>query len=405
MGDWRRGCAVAAALAALTALSGCAPDGGAANAPSPTQTEAPAATPAPAPEPTPAPTPEELRHQRAVEIVASASTREKVGSIVMGTAGGVDGDALRAFADENALGGFILMGDNVPGSQEELATLTAGLSADPAYPLLIAIDQEGGVVSRLPWDQLPAADSLKYEVPEASESAFSERAALLSAAGVNVNFGIVADISAAPGEFIYDRALGTTPEDGAARVAAAVRGEQGSVFSTLKHFPGHGAAPGDSHSVIPATAMTLDEWRGLDAVPFAAGIEAGAELLMFGHLAYESVDPLPASLSPEWHRIAREDLGFSGVATTDDLGMLVSSGLPEYQDPAQNAARALNAGNDLLVFVVGSDPATLTATIDGVVQAVESGGVPVERLDEAAIRVAELRLRAAERAGTIAFDS
>ncbi len=74
--------------------------------------------------------------------------------------------------------------------------------------------------------------------------------------------------------------------------------------------------------------MGLEEWRATAAVPFAAGIDAGASLLMYGHLAYTAVDTLPASLSPTWHEIARDELGFTGVAVTDDLGMLLSSGDP-----------------------------------------------------------------------------
>src|SRR5690606_28074457 len=119
--------------------------------------------------------------------------------------------------------------------------------------------------------------------------------------GANVNFGIIADVPPGPSSFISSRALGTDPDSASTRVVAAVKGEAGIVLSTLKHFPGHGAAPGDSHHSIPTTAQTLEQWRGADAKPFIAGIGAGAELLMFGHLAYTAVDAAPASLSARWH--------------------------------------------------------------------------------------------------------
>ncbi|WP_449282848.1 glycoside hydrolase family 3 N-terminal domain-containing protein [Leucobacter sp.] len=389
--------AVGAAL--LLAPTACTPasSGGSGTGGSTTRTPSTdaSASPSPAPE---APNPAEARHRRAVELVAAASTRENVASVLMATAPGADPDALGAFMDDHGLGGFILMGDNVPGSPEELAVITARLSPDRVYPALIAIDEEGGMVTRLPWDDLPGADTLKHEEPAAAERAFADRAALLAEAGANVNFGIVADVAADPGGFIHPRALGTTPADSAARVAAAVRGEHGVVFSTLKHFPGHGAAPGDSHAQIPASGVTLEEWRTGDAQPFRAGIDAGAELLMFGHLAFTAVDPAPASLSAEWHRLAREELGFAGVAVSDDLGMLLSSGIDEYRDPVRNAAAALAAGNDLLVLVAGSDEATLRATIDGLTAEVDEGRIPRQRLEEAAVRVAELRLEAGERA-------
>src|SRR5690606_29120928 len=101
-------------------------------------------------------------------------------------------------------------------------------------------------------------------------------------------------------------------------------------------FPGHGAAPGDSHRVIPRTDKTLERWRETDAVPFAAGIDAGASMVMFGHLSFTAVDAAPATLSARWHEILREDLGFEGVIVTDDLAMLQASGLEQYADPVAN---------------------------------------------------------------------
>lgn len=310
-----------------------------------------------------------------------------------------DPAALHAYMESGGLGGFLLMGANIPGGEAALQQITAALTVDPALPPLIAIDQEGGDVSRLPWDDLPAPYELQQSDDTTVEAAYAGRAALVRQAGIPVNFGIVADVSGDPGSFIHRRVLGNTPDVAAAHVAAAVRGEQGSVFSTLKHFPGHGAAAGDSHSSIPSTGMPLDQWRAADALPFRAGIDAGAELLMFGHLAYTAVDAAPASISPEWHRIAREELGFDGVTITDDLGMLQSSGLAQYADPVANAVSALAAGNDMLLTVVSSTPDTAPRIVDGIVGAVESGAVPAERLEDAATHVMELRLALAQAAG------
>lgn len=336
------------------------------------------------------------------EAVSAMSVQEQAASIVMGHIPTTDAATLRSYMEATGIGGFILMGANIPGDEASLRALTAALTIDPARPPLIAIDQEGGDVSRLPWDGFPSARTLKDAPPEASEDAFAGRAALVRRAGIGVNFGVVADETSDPSSFIYRRALGTTPASAAERVAAAVRGEGLTAASTLKHFPGHGAAPGDSHSSIPATAMSLDEWRSADAMPFAAGIEAGAPLLMFGHLAYTAVDAAPASLSVEWHRIARDDLGFDGVAITDDLGMLQGSRLPQYADPVANAVASVAAGNDMVLTVVGSTPETAPRTADGIAAAVAAGSLPPERLQEAAERVMALRLAlAAEGRGLV----
>ena len=141
--------------------------------------------------------------------------------------------------------------------------------------------------------------------------------------------------------------------------------------------------------------MAEEAWLTSDAVPFRSGIDAGAPILMFGHLAYTSVDPAPASLSAEWHRIAREELGFDGVALTDDLGMLQASGVPAYADPVGNAVAAIAAGNDMVLAVVHSTADTAARMADGIAAAVDAGVLPAERLDDAATRVMRLRLQLA----------
>ena len=146
---------------------------------------------------------------------------------------------------------------------------------------------------------------------------------------------------------------------------------------------------------MPTAPLTIDEWRAGPAIPFEAGIDAGAELVMTGHLAYPAVDAAPASLSPEWHRILREELGFDGVVVTDDMLMLQHNGAPEYADPGENAVRAVEAGSDLLLYVLPADPAEYGISVDGLVgslvAAVESGRVTEQRLDDAVERVLTLR--------------
>lgn len=328
----------------------------------------------------------------ASDRVSAMTTRDKAANVVMGHIPTTDAANLAAYMAGTGIGGFILMGANIPESEGQLRTLTAALTLDAALPPLIAIDQEGGDVSRLPWDGFPSAVTLKDLPAEATRDAFAARAALVQRAGIGVNFGIVADVTGDRSMFIYRRALGTEPTAGAERVAAAVGGERGGAMSTLKHFPGHGAAPGDSHTGIPSTGMSLQEWAAADGVPFQSGIDAGAPVLMFGHLSYTAVDPAPASLSAEWHRIAREELGFDGIAVTDDLGMLQASGQPGYQDPVANAVAALAAGNDVVLAVMFSTADSASLIVDGIVAAVEAGTLSQERLDEAALRVTQARL-------------
>lgn len=333
--------------------------------------------------------------------VDAMSLRERAASIVMGHIPTTDAAQARAYLDESGIGGFILMGANIGPTEGAVRAFTAALSADAEILPLIAIDQEGGIVSRLPWDDFASPRTLRTAPVAETREAFAARGALVARAGANLNFGVIADYTADTGSFIYPRTLGDTPEASAERVVAAAEAEAGVVATTIKHFPGHGAAPGDSHTMIPHTTMSLDDWRATEAVPFAAGIEAGVPIVMFGHLAYTEIDALPASLSPRWHEILRQDLGFEGVAVTDDLGMLQASGLAEYADPVANAVRAVAAGNDLVLSIMFTDASTADTLVTGLVAAVESGELPADRLRQAAWRVMTLRLAETARGATM----
>ena len=377
---------------ALLGLAACAPaEDAAAPSPPPTATAAPSTAPPVEPSATASPDPPTAA-ERAAETVAAMSTREKAASVVLGYAAGTDPQVLKA-AVAHGFGGLILMGDNVPSAPDALAEITTAIAEAADPPPLVAIDQEGGDVARIAWDEAASARDLRGADADEIEAAFAERGSVLAEAGIPVNFGIVADLPRSADSFIFSRAYGTDPQAVAQAVEAA--GESDRAFSTLKHFPGHGAAEGDSHSMIPSADLTLDEWRERDAVPFAAGVDAGAELVMMGHLRFGQIDELPASLSPEWYRILREDLGFDGVAVTDDLGMLLSSGEDAYTDPESNAVQSLAAGADLVLTVVGSTPETADRTAEAVAAATEDGSLSAERLEEAATRVMALRFEAA----------
>ena len=259
---------------------------------------------------------------------------------------------------------------------------------------------EGG---RLREDEFPAARTIRGAPPAVAEQAFVDRSTLVSSAGVLINFGIVADVTPDSSSFIRSRTLGETPEAAAERVAAAVRGEQCRVLSTLKHFPGHGASPDDSHVSIPRSDLDLAQWRATHAVPFQAGIAAGAPLVMMGHLQFDRISAMPASLSPEWVAILRDELGFEGVIVTDDLLMLQRSGIDAYRDPYSNAVRALQAGNDLLLYVLPGDPATVGIDLDALIAtlaaAVADGRIAEEQVDASLARVLALRRAASGQSG------
>lgn len=373
----------------LLGVSGCMSGAGpSAERPTPADT-VPTATPSPSAAPDPA-----------EAALAAMTLEQKIASLMILHTPGTDGAAQRAFVDRYGLGGVILMGANIPGGTETsdtaaLAAMTAAIRGDDEFPPFIGIDQEGGEVVRVGPDPAPGADQLRGLPVEATEAAFQARSTVLAAAGVSINFGVVADISADPSSFIYGRSLGGDAASAGARVSAAVTGEGDRVLSTLKHFPGHGAAPGDSHVGIPSTEMRYVDWQRQEAAPFRAGIDAGADFVMFGHLAYPAVDAQPASLSSAWHHILREQLGFTGLSISDDMRMLQDSGDPRYADPVQNVIAAFAAGTSIVLYTLPADPATIGVDIDalisGAADAVRSGHISAEQIDTDAL--AALRLR------------
>ncbi len=345
------------------------------NAPqvAPTKQQTPATSPPPAPP------------SFVDQTLAGMSLRDKVASLFILHTPGSDPTTLASYETTYKPSGLIFMGDNIPATLAQLTAETQALTTNKALPPLLAVDEEGDTVKRLAADTFHGALTLPDMPPAATADAFAKRSDLLKSVGLNLNFGIIADVTSNPASFIFPRVLGTTPQQAADRVAQAVLGSKNKTLSTLKHFPGHGETTADSHISIPATNLPLDTWKQRDALPFKAGIAAGADVVMFGQLRYTAVDQAPAALSATWHNIIKNDLGFKGLTITDDMIMLQDSGEAAYADPVNNAVAAIQAGNDLLLYVLNHDstkskidPATL---INGVVAAVTSGRITEATID------------------------
>lgn len=326
--------------------------------------------------------------------LARMTLRQKVSSLLVLHIAGTDKATLQEYLKTYQPGGLIFMGDNIPPTLDQLTATTKALQTNPALPYLFAIDEEGGIVKRLPQDNLPSAIDLKSLPVADTKSAFSQRSTMLKQVGMNLNFGIVADVTSDPLSFIYPRVFGGNPLAVADRVAAAVTGANGLTLSTLKHYPGHGETEADSHNSIPTTAVSFERWQQNDEPSFVAGIKAGAQVVMFGQLAYSAVDSLPASLSAKWHDILKTRDGFNGITITDDMVMLQQSGDSNYADPVANSIAALNAGNTMLLFVLdhgGYSNFSPNILIDGLVAAVKNGQISQKTIDNDVRQVLILR--------------
>jgi beta-N-acetylhexosaminidase len=428
---WRKAVALAV-LAAVTVPAGCGRDhrrvdratpagpGPSADAPV-TATPSPTAAPAPA--------------ARAAQLVATLADEDLVGQVLMPyaygssamtvSAGSAAGNQKLAGVDTPAqmvakyrLGGLILVGfsadDPTAGNQatsnvdapEQVRGLTAGLqaaaaalpagaaAAGAAAPLLIGTDQEFGTVTRIKDGVTALPSAMAFGAagdPTLTETAWNAAGRELAAVGVNVNFAPVADVLGANNGVIGSRSYGSDPAAVSGQVRGAVRGLQGAgVAATLKHFPGHGHTPVDSHTELPALVQNRASLDVADLPPFKAGIGAGAWLVMSGHLDVRGIDPgTPATFS---HKVLtdvlRGEMGFTGVVVTDGMNMAPLRRWP----PGEAAVRAINAGNDLLLM-----PPDLPAAHDGLFAALRGGSLPRSRLVEAVTRVLTLKFRLATR--------
>lgn len=259
-------------------------------------------------------------------------------------------------------------------------------------PLQIAIDQEGGVVTRIgpPATQFPGAMALGAgRSPEDARRAAAITGEELEAMGVNTNFAPVADVNVnALNPVIGTRSFSSNPALAAEMVGAQVQGYQddAGISSSAKHFPGHGDTATDSHVAFPIITHTREQWESMDAPPFKAAIDRGIDMIMTAHLAFPALDDSgdPATLSkPIMTGVLREQLGFTGVIVTDSLGM---QGVRDKYGDAEVPIRALEAGVDQMLMSPAMDEA-----YGAVIEAVRSGRISHADLNAKVRRVLELK--------------
>ncbi|GHJ60447.1 hypothetical protein NOK12_29650 [Nocardioides sp. OK12] len=384
-----------AALLALGVLAaGCTgapdgPDGGGAAGSGDVAT-----TDAPAPEPRSASQrlglrtgwgPSRAELDTAARRTARLSLPELAGQVIVARWSGTG--APTALVQRLHLGGVVVFADNV-SSTDQLRRATRGLQrdVDRAWPLLVAVDQEGGTVARVRGQAtgFPAFMS----TGAAGDAALTRRTYAASGRelrglGINVDLAPDADVTTGPGDpVIGSRSAGSDPAAVARQVVAAARGfRDAGVVPVVKHFPGHGSLTTDSHLALPVQRRPVAALARTDLRPFRAAVEAGLPAVMTGHIAVADVDPgVPASLSrPVVTGLLRERLGFEGVVMSDALDMAAVSG---RRTPA---VQVLRAGGD--VVLMPPDPAATRAAI---VRAVRDGRLGRDRLRQAAARTIAL---------------
>jgi len=344
------------------------------------------------------------------KALAQLTLEEKIGQMMMPDfrrAQGKNGTALSPGIAETIqqhhIGGVILFRENVGTTEQTIRLVHEYQQAAQKYGLLVAIDQEGGVVSRLqsgtdlPGNMALGAARSRALAWRAGDVIGSELASL----GINTNFAPDLDVNNNPDNPVIGvRSFGEDPQLVGDLGVAYMRGLQhNGIIATVKHFPGHGDTAVDSHLGLPQVPYGLERLANLELIPFRQAIAAGADAIMTAHVTYPKLEAatvpsqkdgsniaLPATLSPVIiSGLIREKLGFDGVIFTDAMNMQAIS---DHFGQTDAAIRAIQAGVDIVLM-----PLELEQVIQGVADAVRQGEIPEARIDQSLRRILTLKIK------------
>jgi beta-N-acetylhexosaminidase len=313
--------------------------------------------------------------------------RRSVGRLaITGFSGHAVSAELKEIARAFDLGGVIYFARNIdtPAQVKDLSRECAALAHE--WPLFVSVDQEGGRVARLkqPFTEWPPMITLGRSGDDQLTVRFARAlAAELRAVGINLDYAPVLDVHTNPrNPVIGDRALSEKADDAARLGALMVRTLQESgVAACGKHFPGHGDTSTDSHLELPVVDQSPERLQAVELVPFRAAIDANVACIMTAHVLAPALDEnRPATLSPVIiDGLLKGTLGYQGIVISDDLGMKAisdSTGLGEAM------VLSLLAGCDA-VLLCNQTADEQVGALEAVIKAVETGRIPMTRIDDA----------------------
>lgn len=357
--------------------------------------------------PTPSPTPEpvvELTPEQKLDEIVNAGIEvmpleAKVAGLFIVTPEAITGvstavqagDGTREALAQYPVGGLIYFKKNIQ-SADQITTMLDNTELYMRYPLFLAVDEEGGSVARLAEAGVGTKVDNAKAIGESGDTNNAYQAGLtiggdLSRIGFNLDFAPVADLANVEGSAIGTRSYGADAAAVSGFVGAAVQGlsEQG-ITACLKHFPGIGGSTQDTHTGLASTSRTAEQFRTEEFMVFQAGIDAGADMVMIGHI---SAPELTGSNEPCTFSeavvtdILRNEMGFEGVIITDAMNMKAVS---DYYDSADAAIQALRAGCDMILM-----PEDFEMAYNGVLQAVNDGIISEERINDSLRRIYRIK--------------
>lgn len=342
---------------------------------------------------------EEKNPEDAVEeILREMTLEEKVWQMMFVTPEDITGVSVAITAGETTekalqkypVGGIIYFSQNFQNIDQttEMIKKTQEYSK---IPLFISVDEEGGTVSRLgskpQMGTKKQPSMLEIGKTEDAQNAYQvgvELATDLAKFGFNVDFAPVADVLVSRENVeTQTRSFGYDAENVSEMVSNVVKGlQKHGVSATLKHFPGAGATTVDTHTGYSANPRTIEELRKTEFLPFASGIDAGADFVMVSHMTLTNATKkkLPCSVSAEVIQdMLIDELGFDGIVITDSLRM---GAITEHYSPSEIGVMAVKAGNDMILM-----PKDIDATHKGIVDAVKNGEISEDRINESVRKI------------------
>ncbi|MFC2947295.1 beta-N-acetylhexosaminidase [Virgibacillus sediminis] len=343
------------------------------------------------------------------QVMANMTLEEEIGQMLMPDFRTWDGEnvtemlpEIEQLVQDYHLGGIILFRENVVTTEQTARLVAAYQEASEKYGLLMAIDQEGGIVTRLQsGTDMPGNMALgATRSPELSEKVGQAIGEELQALGINMNLAPVMDVNNNPDNPVIGvRSFGESPELVAELGVAFTKGLQNAgVATTAKHFPGHGDTAVDSHLGLPEVPHEKERLLDVELYPFQQAMDAGIDAIMTAHVTFPNIDDttvisekdgseiaLPATLSHKvLTELMREEMGFNGVIITDALNM---NAISDHFGPVDAVIRAVKAGTDIILMPVG-----LEEVADGIRDAVRAGEISEQRIEASARRILQLKL-------------
>lgn len=301
------------------------------------------------------------------------------------------GDGTREALAKYAVGGIIYSDKNIR-SQEQLMEMIDNTRNFSRYRLFVAVEEEGGSISTVANAGIGTKTDAAQTIAQSADTnnaylAGGTIGGYLSQLGFDLNFAPVADINTVEGSALKDRTYGSDGDATAPFVTAMMQGlQEQKVTACLKYFPGTGSTTKDTKDGMAVTERTLEEFRANEFKVFQAAIEAGADMIMVGHLSAPALigDNTPCSLSVAVvTNLLREELAYDGVIVSDALN---KKAISEYYDSEQAAVLALRAGCDMLLM-----PENFEEAYNGVLKAVQEGTISEERINDALKRIYRIK--------------